>query len=110
LFIADFNTQLKFANIALGIYQYKYQKNREKLKIIDDVILENYEEQQKFMEKFEKLDKLDAKLSQIEAKLHIVNKKMDNIEGKVEEKLKKKYQVIISDTINSVTSDTNANQ
>ena len=55
------------------------------------MIIENYEDQQIFIEKFEKLDKLDAKLSQVEAKLQILHKKMDKIEDKVDNKIKLKY-------------------
>ena len=55
------------------------------------MIIDNYEDQQNFIEKYEKLDKLDAKLSQVEAKLQILHKKMDKIEDKVDNKIKLKY-------------------
>lgn len=62
---------------------FRYEKNNGKLNLINDILADNYEGQKKFYQKTEKLELLDAKLSKIEGKMHLILQKLDKIETKL---------------------------
>lgn len=75
---------MKIADQILKYYQHRYDNFSNKLESIDDVLESNNKEAKEFLEKIEKLEKLDAKLSQVEAKIQIINRKIDNSFVKLE--------------------------
>jgi len=79
----SFNDQLKIADVLLNVYKYRYLKMKNKFDVVNDIITDNTEEQKKFQEKLEKLHGLDAKLSQVEAKMQILNNIIGNIENNI---------------------------
>ncbi len=80
----NFNNQLKFADVLLNAYHYRYAKLRQKFGNVGDILSSNYEDQVEFFQKLEKLDRLDTKMTQVEIKLHTLNKKLENFDEKVE--------------------------
>jgi len=80
----NFNNQLKFADVLLNAYNYRYQKLRQKFGNVGDILSSNHEDQIEFFQKIEKLERLDALMTQVEIKLHTLNKKVENFEEKVE--------------------------
>lgn len=80
----DFNNQLKIADTLLKAYQYRYDKFKIKTNTIVDIIGDNYEHQKECFQKSEKLDSVDAKLTQVEVKLHLLFKKVEALSEKIE--------------------------
>lgn len=80
----DISNQMKIADLILKVYQYRYDKFNSKIGGIKDILAENSNESKEFQEKVEKLEKLDAKLSQVEAKIQIMNKRIDKTYFKLE--------------------------
>lgn len=80
----SFNDQLKVADVLLNMYKYRYSKMKKKFELIDDINLDNIEELRVFQDKMEKMENLDAKLSHIEAKIHILNNLLVSIEQKLD--------------------------
>jgi DNA repair ATPase RecN len=80
----NLNNQLKFADVLLNAYHYRYQKLRQKFGNVGDILSSNYEDQVEFFQKLEKLERLDAKMTQVEIKLQTLNKKVENFDEKVE--------------------------
>ena len=68
---------MKITDLILKVYQYRYDKFNSKIDSIREILNDNIEESKEFQEKVEKLEKLDAKMSQIEAKIQIINKRLD---------------------------------
>ena len=80
----NFNNQLKFADVLLKAYHYRYHKIRQKFANVGDILSSNYEEQVEFFQKLEKLERLDAKMTQVEIKLQTLNTKIGNFEENVD--------------------------
>ncbi len=75
---------MKIAELILKVYQYRYNKFNNKIYSIKDILQDNIEETKEFQEKIEILEKLDAKMSQIEAKIQIINKRLDKTSLKLD--------------------------
>jgi len=75
---------MKIADLILKLYQYRYDKFLNKINSIEDILDSSNKDGKEFLEKIEKLEKLDAKLSQVEAKIHIISRKIDNTYIKLE--------------------------
>lgn len=77
---------MKIADVLIKAYQYRYEKMKSKLNNVSDVFSNKYEEQKEFYQKLEKLDNLDAKLSHVEVKLYMMNKRIEEIDEKLQKK------------------------
>ena len=82
----DFNNQLKIADVLLKVYQYRHDKFKTKINNISDIFSSNYENYKEFFQKTEKLELMDAKLSQVEVKLNLMNNKLNKLISIVDEK------------------------
>jgi hypothetical protein len=80
----NFNNQLKFADVLLNAYHYRYQKLRQKFANVGDILSSNYEDQVEFFQKLEKLERLDAKMTQVEIKLQTLNTRIEKFEENVD--------------------------
>jgi hypothetical protein len=84
----NFSNQLKIADVLLKTYQYRYDKLKQKFGNVNDILSANYEEQKEFFQKLEKLDTIDAKLTQVEVKLHLLTKRIETFDDRVNDKNK----------------------
>lgn len=82
----NFNNQMKIAEVLLKGYQYRYDKFKQKFNNVNDIVASNYEDQKEFMKKTDKLDHLDAKLTQVELKLLELNRRLDIVDNRMEKK------------------------
>jgi hypothetical protein len=80
----NFNNQMKIVEVLIKAYQYRYDKMKQKFNNINDVIALNYEDQKENLMKLEKLNTIEAKLTQVEVKLHLLNKRIDSVDERIE--------------------------
>jgi hypothetical protein len=85
----NFNNQLKIADLVLKAYKERYDKMKSKWNNNDDALMEKIEEQKALYKKLEKLDLVEAKLTTVEVKLYLLNKKVSTLDERIGEKLKK---------------------
>ena len=82
----NFSNQMNIAQVLLKAYQYRYDKFKQKFSNVNDVIASNYEDQKEFLTKVEKLEIIDAKLTQVEVKLHNLAIRVDSVDKQLESK------------------------
>jgi uncharacterized phage infection (PIP) family protein YhgE len=69
--------------LLLKVYQYRYEKFKDKLNTVSDVVALTYEETKDLIALSERLDTLDAKVSHIEGNLHLLSLRADNIYNRI---------------------------
>lgn len=79
----NFNNQLYLASIALEAYTNRINKVSSKINILNDFFKSGNEHKKKFLEKFDKLNKIDSKLSKLEICTQSLVSRIADFEKKV---------------------------
>lgn len=79
----NFSNQLHLANVALEVLTKRIEKVSGKLNVVDDFFKNNSKQKELFLQKFDKLNRIDSKLSKLEVGTQSLVSKIADFDQKV---------------------------